>query len=117
MSSGIETVLKLLEFDKHLESADLVITGEGRMDFQSAYGKVVAGVAAHCKTHQIPCFALAGSIENGAEALYDFGISGMMPLVHRIESLDSAIRDAEKNCFRAAVRLLRIVKAGMEVRG
>lgn len=117
ISSGIETVLKLLEFDACLESADLVITGEGRMDFQSAYGKVVAGVAAHCKTHQIPCFALAGSIEDGAEALYDFGISGMMPLVDRIESLDSAIRDAEKNCFRAAVRLLRIVKAGMEVRG
>ena len=78
--------MKLLEFDEHLESADLVITGEGRMDFQSAYGKVVAGVAAHCKTHQIPCFALAGSIEDGAEALYDFGISGMMPLVDRIES-------------------------------
>lgn len=109
--------MKLLEFDACLESADLVITGEGRMDFQSAYGKVVAGVAAHCKTHQIPCFALAGSIEDGAEALYDFGISGMMPLVDRIESLDSAIRNAEKNCFRAAVRLFRIVKAGMEVQG
>ena len=54
---------------------------------------------------------------SSAEALYDFGISGMMPLVDRIESLDSAFRDAEKNCFRAAVRLLRIVKAGMEVRG
>lgn len=109
--------MKLLEFDACLESTDLVITGEGRIDFQSAYGKVVAGVAAHCKTHQIPCFALAGSIEDGAETLYDFGISGMMPLVDRIESLDAAICDAEKNCFRAAVRLLRIVKAGMEVRG
>lgn len=117
ISSGIETVLELLEFDKHLESADLVITGEGRMDFQSAYGKVVAGVAAHCKTHRVPCFALAGSIEDGAEALYEFGISGMMPLVDRIESLDAAICDAEKNCSRAAVRLLRIVKAGMDVQG
>lgn len=117
ISSGIETVLELLNFDACLESADLVITGEGRMDFQSAYGKVVAGVASHCKTHRVPCFALAGSIEDGAEALYEFGISGMMPLVDRIESLDAAICDAEKNCFRAAVRLLRIVKAGMDVRG
>lgn len=41
----------------------------------------------------------------------------MMPLVDRIESLDAAICDAEKNCFRAAVRLLRIVKAGMDVQG
>lgn len=117
ISSGIETVLELLEFDKHLESADLVITGEGRMDFQSAYGKVVAGVASHCKTHRVPCFALAGSIEDGAEALYEFGISGMMPLVDRIESLEAAIRDADEKCFRAAVRLLRIVKAGMDVQG
>lgn len=107
--------MELLEFDACLESADLVITGEGRMDFQSAYGKVVAGVAAHCKTHRVPCFALVGSIEDGAETLYDFGISGMMPLVDRIETLDSAIRDAEENCFRAAVRLLRIVKAGMKI--
>lgn len=112
IQSGIETVLALLKFDELLADTDIVITGEGRMDAQSAFGKVIAGVAAHCKSQNIPCLALAGSLGAGAEDMYELGVTGIMPLVDRITSLDEAILHSEENCYRAAVRMLRILGSG-----
>lgn len=112
IQSGIETVLALLKFDELLADTDIVITGEGRMDAQSAFGKVIAGVAAHCKSQNIPCLALAGSLGEGAEDMYELGVTGIMPLVDRITSLDEAISHSEENCYRAAVRMLRILCSG-----
>lgn len=110
IQSGIETVLDLLHFQEHLSRADFVITGEGRMDYQSAYGKVVSGVGLRCKEAGIPCYALVGSIGPGAEKLYDYGITSILPTVDHIMSLEEAIADAEKLCLSAAIRLLRFVR-------
>ncbi len=109
MKSGIETILGLLDFDALLPDADFVITGEGRMDYQSAYGKVVSGVGMHCKSYGVPCYALVGSIGDGAETLYNYGITSILPTVSGIMTLDEAITNAEPLCYDAAVRLLRFV--------
>lgn len=111
--SGIETVLELLRFDEILANTDVVITGEGRMDSQSAFGKVIAGVAEHCKRRDVPCLVLAGSLGDGAEDMYNLGVTGIMPVVDRITSLDAAIQHSEENCYRAAVRMLRILRSGI----
>lgn len=73
--SGIDLVLDLTDFDEHVKQADLVITGEGRIDFQSALGKVPVGVAERAKkVRNVPVVAIAGAKGDGCETLYDFGI-------------------------------------------
>ena len=75
--SGIDAVLDVTGFDRQLEGADLVITGEGRIDSQSAGGKVISGVARRTKAKGIPLIAIAGGIADSAGAVYDIGVSAM----------------------------------------
>lgn len=62
MKSGIDTVLDLIGFDGLLKDVDLVITGEGRMDWQSAFGKVPSGVGMRCRQKKIPVVAIVGGM-------------------------------------------------------
>lgn len=77
IQSGIDAVLDVTGFDRQLEGADLVITGEGRIDLQSADGKVISGVARRTKAKGIPLIAIAGGIADSAGAVYDIGVSAM----------------------------------------
>ena len=77
IQSGIDAVLDVTGFDRQLEGADLVITGEGRIDYQSADGKVISGVARRTKAKGIPLIAIAGGIADSAGAVYDIGVSAM----------------------------------------
>lgn len=77
IQSGIDAVLDVTGFDRQLEGADLVITGEGRIDSQSADGKVISGVARRTRTKGIPLIAIAGGIADSAGAVYDIGVSAM----------------------------------------
>ena len=77
MQSGIDAVLDVTGFDRQLEGADLVITGEGRIDSQSADGKVISGVARRTRAKGIPLIAIAGGIADSAGAVYDIGVSAM----------------------------------------
>ena len=77
IQSGIDAVLDVTGFDRQLEGADLVITGEGRIDSQSADGKVVSGVARRTRAKGIPLIAIAGGIADSAGAVYDIGVSAM----------------------------------------
>ena len=77
IQSGIDAVLDVTGFDRQLEGADLVITGEGRIDSQSAGGKVVSGVARCTRAKGVPLIAIAGGIADSAGAVYDIGVSAM----------------------------------------
>ena len=77
IQSGIDAVLDVTGFDRQLEGADLVITGEGRIDSQSAGGKVISGVARRTRAKGIPLIAIAGGIADSAGAVYDIGVSAM----------------------------------------
>ena len=77
IQSGIDAVLDVTGFDRQLEGADLVITGEGRIDSQSADGKVISGVARRTRAKGIPLIAIAGGIADSAVAVYDIGVSAM----------------------------------------
>ena len=77
IQSGIDAVLDVTGFDRQLEGADLVITGEGRIDSQSAGGKVISGVARRTKAKGIPLIAIAGGIADSAGAVYNIGVSAM----------------------------------------
>lgn len=107
MKSGIHTVLDLIRFDERLEGIDLVVTGEGRTDWQSAFGKVLQGVGERCAAKDIPAVALVGSLGDGYEKLYDCGISSFVTTVDRPMPLEEALDRAEELYYRAAVRLFR----------
>lgn len=77
LQMGIETVLDTVGFDRLLEGAGLVVTGEGRIDSQSLRGKVVIGVARRAKTAGVPVVALVGDIGEGAEEAYAQGVTGI----------------------------------------
>ncbi len=110
---GIDAVLDASRFDEHLQGADLVITGEGRMDEQSiAYGKVVAGVADRADAAGVPIIALVGSMGPGAEKFLDHPNHSIMTTVNAVMPLDEALQNADPLCRQAARRMLRIYAMG-----
>ena len=110
MQSGIETVLDLIGFNDLLDGADLVVTGEGRADSQSVCGKVMQGVALCAKARGIPVYGLCGSLGNGAELLYDCGVTLLYSLVDENTSVVEAMTNAEEVYYHAAVRMFSKIK-------
>ena len=115
LKSGIETVLELIDFDRKLKDVSLVVTGEGRTDWQSCFGKVVQGVGDHCKKKGVPAAALVGSMGPGAEKIYDHGICSIMTTVNGVMPLEEAMDHAEELYYAAALRLFRFIKTGMDI--
>lgn len=113
LKSGIETVLDLIDFDSLLSGVDLVITGEGRMDWQSAFGKVPSGVGLRCKAKNIPVIAIVGGMGIGAEDIYKFGIDSIVPTINDAMDLGEALERAEELYASAADRTFRIIRAGI----
>ena len=105
MKSGIETVLDLVDFDKKLEGVSLVVTGEGRLDWQSCFGKVVQGIGSRCKSKGIPAVALVGSTGEGAEQILEHGILRVIKTAPEHMPLVEAMQRAEELYFAAAVRM------------
>lgn len=116
MCSGIETVLDMIGFDQLLEDVDLVVTGEGRTDWQSCYGKVMQGIGDHCKKKQIPAVGLSGSLGDEYEKIYEHGIVSLMTTVDKPMELKDALEQADILYQKAAVRMFRMIKAGMSLR-
>lgn len=85
---GIEIVLDTVGFDKALESADLVLTGEGRLDTQSLRGKVVIGVARRAKVRGVPVVAVVGGYDTGLDAVYQEGVSAVFSINRLPEPLE-----------------------------
>ena len=77
LQRGIETVLDTVGFDRLVSDADLVLSGEGKIDTQSLRGKVVIGVARRCKKHGVPLVALVGDIGDNIENAYEEGVSAV----------------------------------------
>ncbi len=115
--SGIQTVLDLAGFDSLLEQADLVITGEGRLDGQSVGGKAVSGIARRCREKGVPVLAIAGSLGEGYEALLSQGVCGIMTLPDRPMLEAKAMEDAQELYRNAARRAFLLLKLGHQLKG
>ncbi len=109
MTSGVSAILDILNFKHHLQNTDFVITGEGRMDGQSAFGKVAYGVGTACKSQNIPCYAVVGGLGDGYQTMYHHGITSIITTVDGIMSLEDAMENSETLCENAIERLLRFV--------
>ena len=113
LSSGIDAVLDLIHFDERLEGVDMVVTGEGRTDWQSCYGKVMQGVGRRAGSRGIPVLGLSGSLGENAMDICRYGVSSLMTTVNAPMTLEDAIENAQDLYYEAAVRMFRFVKAGM----
>lgn len=107
---GIEVVTELTGLREKLVDADLVITGEGRIDRSSAFGKAPIGIAGMAKEHKIPVIAVCGGIGTGAEAVYNRGIDAIIPIVTEPMTLHSAMENVERLLADAAERVMRIYR-------
>ena len=116
MRSGIETVLELIRFDERLEGVDLVVTGEGRTDWQNCFGKVMQGVGLHAKARGIPVLGLTGSLGKNAMDICNYGVSSLMTTVDAPMPLSEALERAEELYYQGALRMFRFVKTGMDMR-
>jgi glycerate kinase len=105
--SGAELVLDAVGFDGRLEGASLVITGEGRVDGQSVYGKLTQAVTKAARKRGVPVVAVAGSVGPGHEAMRDSGIERIETLGSTPAELEAAMRDPLPRIASAAARAVR----------
>lgn len=103
LRSGVETVLDLIGLDEHVRDVDLVITGEGNMDEQSAAGKAPVGVARRAKRNGKPVVAVVGGRADNLDAVYGRGIDLVLPVCRKPMGLELALdpQDAEANLICA----------------
>lgn len=115
LQRGTDLVLAASGLEAKLAGADLVITGEGRMDGQTAFGKLPLGVAAAARRRGIPVIGLAGSIGSGVEALLDEGFTAILPTVPRAAPLAELLAEAEANLERTARQAAALWHGGRAV--
>jgi len=93
---GFDIVKEVVELDKHMQNADLIITAEGKIDRQTAYGKTPTGVAGIAGKYDIPVIAFAGIVEDGVDELYKKGFRAIIPIANKPMSMDESIKNAGK---------------------
>lgn len=111
LKSGIDIVLQAIQLEKELPDADIVITGEGRMDFQTAMGKVPVGVARLAKKYNSKVIAFAGSVTEDAGKCNEEGIDAFFPIVRGVTTLEEAMEPgtAARNMALAAEQVFRLL--------
>lgn len=112
LQPGVDTLLQLCHFEEMMDGCDLVVTGEGRIDAQSAHGKTPCGVARAANRHSVPVVAIGGSLGEGAEALYEVGVCGLESCVRRVMPLEEALSQVSVLLPQAAERAGRMLRVG-----
>lgn len=110
--SGVELVTEAAGLARTLKGADLVITGEGRVDFQTAFGKTPAGVAACARRLGVPVVAIGGGLADDARGVYEHGIDGLEGACARDMDLSEAIKNSRAHLALASERVLRLILIG-----
>jgi glycerate kinase len=106
---GIDIVIEASGLERHLKDADLVITGEGKIDSQTIYGKTPIGVAKSAKKFGIPVIGIGGGISDDASVVYENGIDALMSIISYPMSLEIAMRRAHALLADAAERVMRFL--------
>lgn len=127
LKSGFEIIAEIVELDKKLASADLVITGEGKLDAQTSMGKVASGVALRAKAHNIPVMALCGSVDlhhdycdlqssdspHFEQSAFDTSpFNVVVPSIQKLDKLECILAQAYPNVAQTAYQLATTLKLG-----
>ena len=114
MRTGVNLVASAIGLDEALENADLVITGEGRMDGQTASGKVPLGVMHLAQKKNVPVIAFAGCLGADISALDNVGFTALLPIIPAPVPLNELLKDGAKNIERTAQQVAGILKLKLE---
>ncbi len=109
---GVEVVAEYAGLDAHLQKADLVITGEGRLDAQTLRGKTIAGIAALTRRYEVPLIALAGSLHEDYTAVYEGGITAAFSLPSGPMSLKDTMQKTRELLSGRSRDILAVYLAG-----
>lgn len=110
---GIELVMNACDFAERIKNADLILTGEGKIDTQTAFGKTIAGIALCAKSQNIPVIAFAGAVKN-AENLFEFGVTSLFSICHKPMSVDEAMANAKMLLQNAVKRVMQVYKLSIK---
>ena len=110
LSAGIELILDAVDFDSHVQWADIVITGEGKIDHQTIFGKTPAGVAKHAHAQGKPTYILAGAVDTGWENLKTMGVVDCYAITPAGQDLPTALNNAGDNLHNKTKQIAPLLK-------
>ena len=110
LSNGIDIVLKETQFLQSIKDADLVITGEGKIDVQTIYGKTPIGVAKASKQFDLPVIAICGSLGKNYQAVYQHGIDTVFSIIETPSELPYLLENGERFLTQTAENIARLIK-------
>lgn len=109
LKAGIQIMLERLHLIDHVKDADVVITGEGRIDAQSIMGKTPIGVARTAKQFNKPVIAIAGCLREDYDVVFDHGIDAVFPIIHQLGDLSDILKQGEQNLISTAQNVARVL--------
>lgn len=109
LKAGIQIVLDRLRLIDYVKDADVVITGEGRIDAQSIMGKTPIGVARTAKQFNKPVIAIAGCLREDYAVVFDHGIDAVFPIIHQLGDLSDILKQGEQNLISTAQNVARVL--------
>jgi len=107
LKPGIDLVTEALDFDKYLQDCDLVITGEGAIDGSTIFNKAPVGVAQRAKKYNIPVIAFAGTLGDGYQKVYEYGIDAVFNVQNKPMSLQDSIKSTKELLIDSVDRVMR----------
>ncbi|HBC5629388.1 TPA: glycerate kinase [Escherichia coli] len=110
LRKGIDIVVEFSGLRDKLVGADFCFTGEGRIDYQTKFGKTPYGVARTAKAQGVPVIAVSGCVGEGVEALYDEGIDTIFGIIPRADNIEALLKDGPINMERACENIARLLK-------
>jgi len=114
LTSGFDTVAKVANLAQHIADADLVITGEGKLDAQTAMGKVAGGISQIAKLSHTPVIAICGSVD-GLKPAQTSQFDVIMPSIQKLESFDNVFKNAYNNIEITATNIAAAMKLGQNI--
>lgn len=115
LKSGFDTVAEVASLSQHIADADLVITGEGKLDEQTAMGKVAGGISQLAKATHTPVIAICGSVD-GLKPAQTTQFDVVMPSIQRIDSIDNVLSAAYHNIETTAVNIAAAMRLGQSIK-
>ena len=115
LKSGFDTVAEAVRLEEHIANADLVITGEGKLDAQTAMGKVAGGISQLAKASHKPVIAICGSVD-GLDPDQTSQFNVIMPSIQKLDSIDKVFKSAYKNIETTAVNIAASIRLGQSMK-
>tara|TARA_B110000003_G_scaffold9602_1_gene9881 strand:- start:4256 stop:5395 length:1140 start_codon:yes stop_codon:yes gene_type:complete len=108
--NGIELIIDTLQLENHIKNANLVITGEGKIDKQTLSGKTIMGISRIAKKNKVPVIAFCGSVGRDIGKIYDHGLHSIFPIVNKPMKLENAIKNSKSLLSTCVENVLKSLK-------